>query len=259
MFVNPRVYKDNDLDTFAPPVGMLKPKEFKLKLVLWVLNDLYLLWSYRKFEPLAKLEGYVAQALTFPVKNLLPTDIARKICKLRGKIHKAISVARDVNLIVGLVCSLFELITGTAFQMSKESSSDENMKDMSGVTFRMMSAKPYLKSFLEDQNRTSDFKEFYNYVAVPFQKIIQKVEDNKPMPNLMKMLATEGIALESALMSITNTPLIKHHYDFLNGLVEKSKILLHKKTEEHKQMLRAEIAPTYSSMALDKIQNKVTY
>ena len=163
-----------------------------------------------------------------------------------------------MNLIVGLVCSLFELITGTAFQMSKESSSDENIKDMSGVTFRIMSAKPYLKSFLEDQNRTSDFKEFYNYVAVPFQKIIQKVEDNKANIG-MTMLATEGIALESALMSITNTPLIKHHYDFLNGLVEKSKILLHKKTEEHKQMLRAEIAPTYSSMALDKIQNKVTY
>lgn len=207
---------------------------------------------------MATLEDIVCVAMS-PITIFIPVKTITAIRSYMNSINKGLKDARNVKKVYDKATELYDTTSGIAHQIAKLCDEDKCGNNLSGFTFMMKAAKPYMKSFLDDQTDIADFKEFYSFTAVAFMKITDYVKNNKPSVRAMNICALEGIGLEYFLKSFEPTPKIKHHYELLSDLVDDAKKVLRKKKEDYEQMIKADIDRTYFSMLVDKLRGRFTY
>lgn len=205
-----------------------------------------------------RLEQLLAESIA-PLKILIPVTVLKHINSLLSSIRKGIKAYCVTAVALEGILQLFETVVGVTDDISKSDPEDEFAYDISDIKVDFETAAPYLKSFLDDKSNTSDFKQFYNLVAVSLHKLIHLTERNLPNVKLMNILALQALSLDTFLKSIKSTFEIRHHYEHLDNLVLKAWNALSTKKQQYEKIVRAQIDRTYPSMVSDLIRRRLTY
>lgn len=196
------------------------------------------------------LENYLG---TFPHDTVM-RHILSRLSLIRPGINSDATA-----YILKVILKLFKLAVSAIGDTSISDHEDEFTYDISDLKLNFRIAEPYLKSFLDNESNTNDFKQFYNFFAVALDKLIDLTERNPLNVKLMNILALQALFLDTFLKSIKSTFEIRYHYELLENLVLNAWNVLSTQKQKYEKIVRGQIVRTCPSMVFDLIRRRFTY